>query len=73
MYYTMRQDFDKVYAMCVENNFLSLATEEQINKLKMLWESNFSIYQCAVVIWMCSEDTYIADVNDKLLGIAYRR
>lgn len=62
------RDWDSLYALCLRENYFTKGSISQLNKLKLMWEDdiNFSLEDCAVVIWVCSDGCSLSDIESVL-------
>jgi len=61
-------NYNKMRNFCINNNYFTGGTNSQYEKLFEMLESA-SVHELAIVIYVCSPDTTISEIENKLLKI----
>ena len=58
-----------IYALrnlCIENNWFTGGSNDQYGKLFKIADNGATIHELAIIIWLCSADTKLSDIEYKL-------
>lgn len=55
-----------LYRLCVDNNYFTCGDDSQYEKLFEANENNASKKELALIIWVCSDNVSIKEIEDNL-------
>ena len=52
--------------LCIENNYFTYGCNFQYDKMFKMAETEASVHDIAVAIWICTEDASLEDIEEKI-------